>query len=300
MCQRQRIGIAEKRNIFPLLDNKHRGIGVDPITHKAICVKVIKQRVGVKYHNEIHEDSTGAITMIKYMMSSNRFDGIAFDTSFLTKTPVRVLLCESALDSDCGWWSIEHLELDASEKYAILKPITFSHLENHNVKNRGIIKNTRSNLESQWAKFFEALCLPYEYESSNFTLLPGKTYTPDFFLLDSYFEIKPMPPSIETMHKCAVLSSQNKRVVILGGYPIEPFVLSNGWNEQTHRYNEETSERYSGIIFENGKILHSKAVFMEIDGKIDICGITEQNTIYSQCWISPELKKAYEVARKKE
>jgi hypothetical protein len=48
------------------------------------------------------------------------------------------------------------------------------------------------------------------------------------------------------------------------------------------------------MVFENGKLISSKSVFMEINGKIDIYCVTDQNTIYNQHWNTEILKKAYQ------
>ena len=103
-----------------------------------------------------------------------------------------------------------------------------------------------------------------------------------------------MTPSTDIQHKCAVLSAQGKKVVILSGHPMAPFIGINKFNEETHRYEDETYKRYSGMVFENGQLIHAKAFFMELKGKMDIYGMTTENSIYNQNWISPKLTKAYQ------
>lgn len=51
----------------------------------------------------------------------------------------------------------------------------------------------RSRLEAQWACYFEALRIEFDYEPTCFTLTDGRFFTPDFYLpaLDVYLEVKP-------------------------------------------------------------------------------------------------------------
>ncbi len=293
-CKRQ-INRTEKSHLFPLLYNKGFGIGVDPNHLRAVCIKMMLPRIGAKYNNEIIEDT------IVYMMSKDRSDHFAFYNSFQTNEPIRVLLCDGPKDYDLGFWYIHFLDITSDkDKHAILKQDQTTKLEPAVYSQAPEVVQTRSQLETQWARFFDASGLKYQFEPKTFTLLLGKTYTPDFYLpiLNAYIEIKPMKPCVDTMYKCLVLSAQipSERVIILYGFPMEPFVAINRFDEETNRYQDDTSKRYTGMVFQNGKLIQSNFVFMEIDGKIDLCEINEQNTIYNQYWISPNLTRAYETA----
>ena len=48
----------------------------------------------------------------------------------------------------------------------------------------------RSNWEANFARICKFECLNWEYEPETFTLNSGKTYTPDFKVGDTYYEIK--------------------------------------------------------------------------------------------------------------
>lgn len=309
----QQIDKTETYRLFPLLHNAGCGIGVDPNNYHAVCVKMVKPHVGTNYKNEIRMASCAEETdTIKYMMSPNRRDHLAFEKSFQHQTFIRVQICDGPKNYDCGWWIVLSLDIISNNnKHAILKrycSLTHSlsllatpHGENimeFPEKNMQLNAKCRSALESQWARFFDALGIEYQFEPTVFTLLLGKTYTPDFYLpsIDTYLEIKPMPPCIDTMYKCAVLSAQSKKVVILGGYPTTPFVINNEFNEKTNRYEDDTFKRYRGMVFQNGKLMSSNSVFMEIDGKINIYDVTEHNTIYNQHWNTETLAKAYQHA----
>ncbi len=296
---------GDKRVLFHLL--KNRGIGVDPDNYKAVCIKILNPGIGARYKNEIHRDDSETIVMIKYMMSRNPKDVEAFKKSFKTNTNIRVLLIKDKLDYNCGWWYIEHLELNTSNKYAILKRSTFSHEESHNAHQVKITEKVKekeketvylSNLEKHWGMFFKALGLSFEYEPEKFFLSSGRHYTPDFYLseLDIYIEIKPkVLRCVEHMRKCRMLSSQhNKRVVLLNGDPRVPIAIDMPWDDKTGRYPNLHPDTYTGVIFQNGEKNHPDVLFMEIDGKIDICETTDENTIFTYPWFSPKLKEAYE------
>lgn len=56
----------------------------------------------------------------------------------------------------------------------------------------------RSRLEARWARFFDLLNLPWDYEVQGYDLGSAGCYLPDFVLghdrVDAYVEIKPRPP----------------------------------------------------------------------------------------------------------
>jgi len=297
----------QKARMFPLLHNKGCGIGVDPQTKQVVCIKMLQPRPGLKYQNEIRENAHGQVENIKYMMSSNWRDALAFRNAQQRSTLIRILLCDGPKDYDCGFWGIYFLDIHSeSDKHAILRPdiaparpsATFNLQEPSVPSNQISVRmETRSCLESQWATFFAALGLRFEYEPKTFNLLMNHTYTPDFYLPDlrAYVEIKPVRPCIETMQKCITMSCQlqNERVVILGGRPMIPYVATNQFHGDTNRYQHDTDKRYSGMIFEKGRLVHPTAVFLEIDGRIDITGVTEHNSIYNFLWMTPRLVSAY-------
>ena len=50
----------------------------------------------------------------------------------------------------------------------------------------------RSRLEARWAIFFDSLGIKWEYEPEGIVLSNGKSYLPDFYLINfnCYFEVK--------------------------------------------------------------------------------------------------------------
>lgn len=61
----------------------------------------------------------------------------------------------------------------------------------------------RSRLEAQWACYFDALRIPFDYESHTFDLDGGLIYTPDFYLptFDVFLEVKPNDPEVRTTER---------------------------------------------------------------------------------------------------
>lgn len=55
----------------------------------------------------------------------------------------------------------------------------------------------RSRLEARWAKFFDTLGVPYQYEPEGFELANGMRYLPDFWLPEHrcWIEVKPEEPA---------------------------------------------------------------------------------------------------------
>src|SRR5258708_37294684 len=58
----------------------------------------------------------------------------------------------------------------------------------------------RSQTESRWAVFFDALGVQFAYEPETISLSSGEKYIPDFFIkdFDAYFEVKPSSDEIVT------------------------------------------------------------------------------------------------------
>lgn len=300
----RKINKTTKRNMFPNLYGKKRGIGVNPQNLMVDSVRMIYPRPGMMfYKNEIIDDGMH----IKYMMSADPKDLVAFARTWTTGTPIRVLMHDGPNDFDCGMWYVQSLDTDTlQEKHCILVRAENSHKiispileESESLPHKSFEIQTRSHLEYLWAKFFDSLYLSYSYEPKTFVLWPGKTYTPDFYLPDMniYLEIKPMNPSIESMHKCLMLSMQSVKIVLLSGPPTPPFIHTNEFNEEENRYENDTNGLYSGMLFTEGIMNSSRFYFMEIDGKIVMCDSTAQNTIFEQCWNTATLRNAYNVTK---
>lgn len=291
----------EKKCRFPLLWDRRVGIGVDPVSYSVTCVKLI-QTASI-YSNEIQTRENGQVESIKYMMSRSTVDHRAFQNSIHFNIPVRVLLCDGPSDYDCGWWSIAELHLDdnaGARNHAILR---FSRASDTRAPPPSSPTPIwKSELEKRWSLFFDALGIQWKYEPETFTLMLGKTYTPDFYLPDLklYLEIKPMTPCVATMQKCAVLSAQNKKIAILSGPPLAPFVPVNAWDDVHSRYREDTSKRYTAMVFEKGSVVAARAYFMEPvlpsgeRGQLGLYPMTEENCVYGRWWDTPALARAYE------
>lgn len=75
----------------------------------------------------------------------------------------------------------------------------------------------RSKLEAQWAKFFDAIAMPWIYEPEGYVFEDGTTYLPDFFLPDSkqWFEVKGVM-SNKDMHKIKMLCIESGHDVVIG------------------------------------------------------------------------------------
>jgi len=74
----------------------------------------------------------------------------------------------------------------------------------------------RSRLEARWAVFFDAVKLPYSYETEGYEL-EGYRYLPDFFIpdWDAFVEIKGKKPTIDERRKCEALAEASHKPVLL-------------------------------------------------------------------------------------
>lgn len=92
----------------------------------------------------------------------------------------------------------------------------------------------RSRLEARWAVFFDALSIPWVYESEGFDLGSGERYLPDFLLTMSipveyappirqsvWVEIKPEPIQEHSQEwsRARALADSSHPVLILSGIP---------------------------------------------------------------------------------
>lgn len=71
----------------------------------------------------------------------------------------------------------------------------------------------RSRLEARWAVFFDALGIEWEYEPEGIVLSNGKSYLPDFYLVDFYcfFEVKSKAIKGTAKEKVAMSKISNGR-----------------------------------------------------------------------------------------
>jgi hypothetical protein len=78
----------------------------------------------------------------------------------------------------------------------------------------------RSRLEARWAVFFDALGVPYEYESQGFDV-DGVWYLPDFWLPQqgSWVEIKPSTAWAYDHKYQALAERSGRRVLYVAGQP---------------------------------------------------------------------------------
>lgn len=93
----------------------------------------------------------------------------------------------------------------------------------------------RSRLEARWAAFFDALGIPWQYETEGLTLSDGTQYLPDFYLPDckSWFEVKGVMSDTD-LHKVTQLAAdmrastpnENEHVII--GYDDLHFEIVGG------------------------------------------------------------------------
>lgn len=89
----------------------------------------------------------------------------------------------------------------------------------------------RSMLEAQWAKFFDAIKMPYSYEQEGYEFNDGTKYLPDFYLPDSdtFFEVKGIMSEVD-MHKIDTLMAEGGKKVAIG-YAGGRFQACNAWEE---------------------------------------------------------------------
>lgn len=76
----------------------------------------------------------------------------------------------------------------------------------------------RSRLEARWAVFFDSLRIRWEYEKEGFDI-SGIRYLPDFYLLNSYIEIKPDGYDVDKDKKILAFSSANDNYFVFQGNP---------------------------------------------------------------------------------
>lgn len=170
----------------------------------------------------------------------------------------------------------------------------------------------RSRLEARWAVFFDALGIPWEYESEGFDLGEAGKYLPDFWLptFGVWVEIKGSAISAADVRKVQELAKQsNQRVYVFEGQVGVPEGERSG-----------ASFRFAGGSI--GKMFGSKMARW-LDGEcvgwvwaccagceaLDIIGVRAdmRTTHFPQACIcprcgkiqpdSPRLKRAYEAAR---
>src|SRR3990167_3623627 len=81
----------------------------------------------------------------------------------------------------------------------------------------------RSRLEAKWAKFFDGMNMPWEYEPKTFKFkAPSVWYLPDFYLpsIEWWAEVKPLPFSETERYKCVLLSNETRQgCLLLSGSP---------------------------------------------------------------------------------
>lgn len=100
----------------------------------------------------------------------------------------------------------------------------------------------RSRVEAQWAVFFTALGLKWEYEPKTFEVA-GTTYTPDFYLADSntWVEVKNDEWDLEERkfykyaEAVATVLSDSQGLVFLGGYTVGGYGLEIETGRPMHR-----------------------------------------------------------------
>ena len=84
----------------------------------------------------------------------------------------------------------------------------------------------RSRLEARWAVFFDALGIPYLYETEGYDIGNGDRYLPDFYLptLKYYVEVKGYSDHIEDDLQRAAEFVKGKKtaLVILSNIPYDP------------------------------------------------------------------------------
>lgn len=88
----------------------------------------------------------------------------------------------------------------------------------------------RSKLEAEWAKFFDAIDIPYIYEPEGFEFEDGTRYLPDFYLPDAnqWFEVKGIMNDIDK-HKIEMLGNESKKDVIVGYSDGKTEMYDVGW-----------------------------------------------------------------------
>lgn len=88
----------------------------------------------------------------------------------------------------------------------------------------------RSRLEAQWAEFFDALSIAWQYEPEGYTN-GSVCYLPDFWLPSVwhraqrqgvFFEVKPSSPLAGEIEKAVMLACGSGRPVILAAAPPKP------------------------------------------------------------------------------
>ena len=84
----------------------------------------------------------------------------------------------------------------------------------------------RSRLEARWAAFFDALGIPWRYETEGLTLSDGTQYLPDFYLPDckSWFEVKGVMSDTD-LHKVTRLAADMHKGVPYGRYEYNEHVV---------------------------------------------------------------------------
>lgn len=90
----------------------------------------------------------------------------------------------------------------------------------------------RSKLEAEWAKFFDAIDIPYIYEPEGFEFEDGTRYLPDFYLpeADQWFEVKGIMNDIDK-HKIEMLGIESEKDVIVGYSDGKTEMYDVGWIE---------------------------------------------------------------------
>jgi hypothetical protein len=108
----------------------------------------------------------------------------------------------------------------------------------------------RSKLETQWAAFFDALEIPWEYEKYNF-IVHGMGYLPDFYFpgMDLFVEIKPYYPDGTECEKVIAFSVQHPIWLITGAPSVRRLngVMDFGYEVYPY-HNEELSKRHIFVL----------------------------------------------------
>lgn len=106
----------------------------------------------------------------------------------------------------------------------------------------------RSKLEAQWAVFFDALSIRYEYEPEGYKMSDGTKYLPDFYLPDVnggvFIEVKG-PMDADDYHKIEMFWKEgDKPLYVLGNLPKKSDLDYDDVYGYTNRY--EHCFEYSG------------------------------------------------------
>ena len=106
----------------------------------------------------------------------------------------------------------------------------------------------RSKLEAQWAVFFDALSIRYEYEPEGFEMSDGTKYLPDFYLPDVnngvFIEVKGSMDA-KDYHKVEMFWKEGDRpLYVLGGLPSRSDLDESDVYGYVERY--ESCFEYSG------------------------------------------------------